>query len=330
MPPSIADLKSALHLQSALIPNVSPFQIVSDPKIGSKRVLRSIYPAGSYSGSGDKHAAFTATPLSNNAFQGKVSRYVRLEYQLYFQPGFNWVKGGKLPGILVGEEKGCNGGCSGGGSAEFCFSTRMMWRANGGGEMYLYAAKSVYFPDQPPESCKRSMEASSPEALFRLRQRNINPYRIPTEADEVYMTSKGVVKRADGSCLNGMGVTISPGATNVCNPTYGISIGRGGKFQFKSGTWHNITQIVRVNSKGKAKRDGFLSVYLDGKQVIKATNLVFLKSGYDPSTTAPNHLVKLMFSSFFGGHTKDYATPTKQWIDWRGFKMTTSATNIWK
>ncbi|OAQ29253.1 polysaccharide lyase family 14 protein, partial [Linnemannia elongata AG-77] len=236
-----------------------------------EHVLRSLYPAGSYSHSGDKHASFVSTPLPPAAFTGSKSRYIRLEYQMMFEPGFKWVKGGKLPGILMGSELGCNAGCSGGGTAENCFSTRMMWRADGMGELYLYAAKSL--------------------------------------------AANG------GGCLNGMGVKVSPGARNECNPTYGISIGRGGKFQFKSGQWHNITQVVRVNSKGKAVRDGYLAVYLDGAPVVQADKLVLLKNGYDPAKGGEDRLVKFMFSSFFGGSTKDYATPSKQWIAWKDFKM---------
>ncbi|KAG0289929.1 hypothetical protein BGZ97_006341, partial [Linnemannia gamsii] len=81
--------------------SVSPFA-------PGERVLRSLYPAGSYARSGDKHASFVATPLPEAAFAGPKSRYIRLEYQMMFEPGFKWVKGGKLPGILMGSELGCN------------------------------------------------------------------------------------------------------------------------------------------------------------------------------------------------------------------------------
>ncbi|KAF8927812.1 hypothetical protein BGZ58_010095 [Dissophora ornata] len=332
-PKSIAQLKTPLHLAANLVPGKNPFDIVLDPvaKKSKQRVLRSIYPAGSYARSGDKHAEFTSTPLPKEAFSGPTSRYIRLEYQMLFQPNFNWVLGGKLPGILLGSESGCNAGCSGGGTAENCFSTRMMWRAKGAGELYLYAAKSVYFPKEAAETCKRSLDKRSPEALFKLEQRRINAVRIDDDEDEISTNStSGLSKRASGSCLNGMGVTITRGAQNTCNPTFGISIGRGGSFKFKSGTWHNITQVVRLNSKGNAVRDGYLAIYLDGKPVIQAKDIVLLKKGYNPSNSADNHLVKFMFSSFFGGHTSIYATPKKQWIAWKGFKMATSVKNIWK
>ncbi|KAF9273948.1 hypothetical protein BGZ88_003379 [Linnemannia elongata] len=294
----------------------------ASPFASGEHVLRSLYPAGSYSHSGDKHASFVSTPLPPAAFTGSKSRYIRLEYQMMFEPGFKWVKGGKLPGILMGSELGCNAGCSGGGTAENCFSTRMMWRADGMGELYLYAAKSVYFPNQGPGKCKRSLDKRSPEAIFELQKRWLEDSHLPEIPHE--LAANG------GGCLNGMGVKVSPGARNECNPTYGISIGRGGKFQFKSGQWHNITQVVRVNSKGKAVRDGYLAVYLDGAPVVQADKLVLLKNGYDPAKGGEDRLVKFMFSSFFGGSTKDYATPSKQWIAWKDFKMGTNTQNVWE
>ncbi|KAI1292711.1 hypothetical protein EDD11_008601 [Mortierella claussenii] len=318
------------------MPGKNPFDIVADPasKRSKIRVLRSLYPANSYARSRNPHASFISTPLPKVAFSGPKSRYIRLEYQMFFQPGFQWVKGGKLPGILIGNESGCNAGCSGGGSAERCISTRMMWRADGGGELYLYAAKSVYFPKEPPETCKRSLDKRSPEALFRLEQRQLNPYRIPDEEEERALefttTASGIQKRAEtANCLQGMHVKISPGARNLCNPNYGISIGRGGDFKFRSGTWHNVTQILKLNSKGKAVKDGYLAVYLDRKPVIQINDLVLLKNGYDPNKAADNHLIKFMFSSFFGGSNASYRTPTAQWIAWKGFKMSTSVKNIW-
>ncbi|KAF9371510.1 hypothetical protein CPB97_001913 [Podila verticillata] len=359
-PTSIAQLTKPLHLLKPLQPGKSAFDIVPDPvtnkgqkrdlnrlqkRAPTERILRSLYPAHSYSHSNDPHASFVSTPLTKQAFGGPQSRYVRLEYQMLFQPGFQWVKGGKLPGILSGSEQGCNAGCSGGGSAENCFSTRMMWRANGEGELYLYAAKSVYFPEAPPNSCKRSIDPKSPESIFDIHEQWLNADRIPGDDEGVEAISDSelvlgannatsvIAKRAamSGSCLNGMNVTISPGAKNICNPTYGISIGRGGAFKFTSGTWHNVTQLVKINSKGKAVRDGYMAVYLDNKVVIRAENLVLLKNGYDPAKSQTDAgQVKLMFSSFFGGGSADYATPVAQWIGWKDFKMSSSPSNIWE
>jgi len=70
---------------------------------------------------------------------GWENRVVSLEsacltYRVRFQPGYEWVKGGKLPGLFGGNSP------SGGDPARNGFSTRMMWRKNAQGELYLYAA----------------------------------------------------------------------------------------------------------------------------------------------------------------------------------------------
>lgn len=62
-----------------------------------------------------------------------------LSYRVYFEPGWQWVKGGKLPGLAGGSlpsgGKGANGRDG--------FSARLMWRADG--RLAVYA----YHPDRP-------------------------------------------------------------------------------------------------------------------------------------------------------------------------------------
>lgn len=66
------------------------------------------------------------------------SDYMALSYDIRFPEGFDFVKGGKLPGLFGGsapmggeESTGENG-----------FTTRFMWRQDGAGEVYLYAPYS--------------------------------------------------------------------------------------------------------------------------------------------------------------------------------------------
>jgi|SRR5712671_2106184 len=88
----------------------------------------SINPAGRPQGGSE----FYATPLDlSNASS------VTLEYRVFFPSDFDWVKGGKLPGLYGGHTR-----CSGGNPALDCFSTRLMWRAGGAGELYLVLSMS--------------------------------------------------------------------------------------------------------------------------------------------------------------------------------------------
>jgi len=58
-----------------------------------------------------------------------------LHYTLQFSKGFDFVKGGKLPGFCGGPEN-VSGGRSADGSNGF--SARLMWRKDGRGEAYVY------------------------------------------------------------------------------------------------------------------------------------------------------------------------------------------------
>ncbi|KAG6375847.1 hypothetical protein JVT61DRAFT_2706 [Boletus reticuloceps] len=95
----------------------------------SSSLLQLVYPVHSVNpGSKPEGGAdFYATPLNLAG-----ARNVTLEYSVFFPANFNWVKGGKLPGLFGGHT-----GCSGGASAQDCFSTRLMWRPHGVGELYL-------------------------------------------------------------------------------------------------------------------------------------------------------------------------------------------------
>jgi hypothetical protein len=58
-----------------------------------------------------------------------------LRYCLKFSKDFQWVKGGKLPGLCGGPENVSGGRPSDGANG---FSARLMWRADGKGEAYVY------------------------------------------------------------------------------------------------------------------------------------------------------------------------------------------------
>lgn len=92
-------------------------------------ILQVFYPAGSVNPGNDPvgGADFYASPLNLDD-----ARSVTLEYSVFFPSGFQWVKGGKLPGLYGGHMT-----CSGGDDATTCFSTRLMWREDGAGELYL-------------------------------------------------------------------------------------------------------------------------------------------------------------------------------------------------
>ncbi|KAH8114215.1 hypothetical protein DFH11DRAFT_1596584 [Phellopilus nigrolimitatus] len=135
-----------------------------DDSANNSSVLQLFYPANSINpeNSPQGGADFYATPLPLDGASN-----VTLEYSVYFPAGFDWVYGGKLPGLYGGHMT-----CSGGDSATSCFSTRMMWRNDGAGELYLYAPKDKQTDalcNAPPESvCDAAYGLSVGRGSFRF------------------------------------------------------------------------------------------------------------------------------------------------------------------
>lgn len=92
-------------------------------------VMQLLYPANSIDPANKPQggAEFYASPIDLSD-----ARNVTMGYSVFFPENFDWVLGGKLPGLYGGHT-----GCSGGNAALDCFSTRLMWRQDGAGELYL-------------------------------------------------------------------------------------------------------------------------------------------------------------------------------------------------
>jgi len=100
--------------------------------------LRAFYPKGSYKPSASPQGGFqfysiptlvngsTTTPLFG-------AKEACVHYQVMFPSGFEFVKGGKLPGFWIGSTGG-----NGGNHIDDGASVRLMWRKDGDAEAYVY------------------------------------------------------------------------------------------------------------------------------------------------------------------------------------------------
>jgi hypothetical protein len=109
-----------------------------DPRF--PQLLRVSYPAGSAS---ERAARTDGTPHGGAQLyllrRGGSTDALNLRYYVRFPPGFEFVKGGKLPGLFGGSvtnDREIPDGTNG-------FSTRYMWRRQGDGEVYAYLPTSV-------------------------------------------------------------------------------------------------------------------------------------------------------------------------------------------
>lgn len=122
LPPLLANRPSVQHMRTSS----------EDPTL-----LQLFYPQSSINPSHPTRpqggADFYANPLQDKILHS--ARNVTLSYSVFFPAGFEFALGGKLPGLYGGHER-----CSGGDDAQACFSTRLMWRKGGLGELYLVSS----------------------------------------------------------------------------------------------------------------------------------------------------------------------------------------------
>ncbi|EGG22934.1 phosphoribosylamine-glycine ligase [Cavenderia fasciculata] len=98
--------------------------------VDNDTAFRAKYPAGSYKPSATPRGGFGWYSSPESVFASNVSCF---SFRVRFPTGFNYVKGGKLPGLWIGET-----GANGGTHIDDGSSVRIMWRAVGSSEVYLY------------------------------------------------------------------------------------------------------------------------------------------------------------------------------------------------
>lgn len=98
---------------------------------GTATALRVTYPEDT-SSPGDTEVGGAGFYSAPPALQGRD--HACLSYRVRFESGFDFVKGGKLPGLYGGEAPSGGDEVTG----ENGFSMRYMWREHGAGELYEY------------------------------------------------------------------------------------------------------------------------------------------------------------------------------------------------
>lgn len=90
-----------------------------------------------------------------------------------------------------------------------------------------------------------------------------------------------------------------------------------GAWTFKTGEWTDIQEVLRLNTPGQ--KNGYLSIRVNGKEVIKYDNLVFRIAQY------PNmNIAGMDVDTFFGGGNDWWATPTHQTTKFKEFILETA------
>jgi hypothetical protein len=137
-PPS-ASFQDTFERRQAGSFGLDNIEVLSDED-GFERVLRVHFPKGSASPTVSREEGVAVggaqqyLPLGD----GRAVDRLHLRYYVRFPAGFDFVKGGKLPGLFGGTVTGGRRTPDGSDG----FSTRYMWRRDGAGEVYAYLATS--------------------------------------------------------------------------------------------------------------------------------------------------------------------------------------------
>ncbi|GJJ13470.1 hypothetical protein Clacol_007724 [Clathrus columnatus] len=114
--------------------------VVTGPN-SNESAWEAFYPEGSYNPNGPIRGGFGFYMTGPPSFAEQLStaNEVLTSYSVMFEPDWEWMKGGKLPGQFGGVGDlayRCSGGRQN--DRTQCFDLRLMWRANGAGEVYAY------------------------------------------------------------------------------------------------------------------------------------------------------------------------------------------------
>ncbi|EIW80200.1 polysaccharide lyase family 14 protein [Coniophora puteana RWD-64-598 SS2] len=202
------------------------------------------YPKGSINPRSDREggSVFYIAGPPDFAKALEESREALISYRVLLDAEWEWVRGGKMPGMYGGEGDLAYH-CSGGRQSERCrcFNLRLMWRAHGHGELYAYLP--------PSDTNKNRLSAVPPRSIV--------------------------------------------------NPDYGVSAGRGA-FIWPKARWVTLAERVRLNDVGQA--NGEVQVWVDGQSVINVNGLILREN-------ADSRIKGIHFSTFFGGHEPEWASP---------------------
>jgi len=103
-----------------------------------QNILSVTYPVGSYKPSASVQGGLGFYASPDKYFPSDT---ITLQYLVKFADNFDWVKGGKLPGLYFGKP-----GASGGRFSTDAASIRIMWREEGEAEAYIYLPKDTVQP----------------------------------------------------------------------------------------------------------------------------------------------------------------------------------------
>jgi hypothetical protein len=325
---------SASSSSSLILPSPSP----TSNKLQVLYPKGSINPAGKIKGGAD----FYANPFD----PGKLERAtnISISYRAFFPSGFDFVKGGKMPGGFGGR-RGCSGGQDAGTAG--CFSTRLMWREKGAGELYLYAPRAKQGPavckTRPKSVCMDDYGMSIGRGSFVWKTGQWTSVRqtvglnTPGKKDGTFalfvddlmvMDIEGVYYR-DAVPSGEEGTQTDGDGGDQDDDDAGSS--SGDLLKNVVSDVGGLEHVLQVAAPNPTKRDTTASheplvpikVGRNGQFYIivpvnptpdPISDPIMLQSTSSTDKSKPAGFAGLFFSTFFGGHDSDWASPRDQYV----------------
>ncbi|KAG5339741.1 hypothetical protein C0989_003855 [Termitomyces sp. Mn162] len=103
-----------------------------------KKAMQAHFPQGSYTFGHNPQGGVSFYAPGPSSVDLTTAKEATFGYSVFFEKGFAFNKGGKLPGLYGGDSEDEAVSCSGGRRSTKCFSARLMWRAEAAGEFYTY------------------------------------------------------------------------------------------------------------------------------------------------------------------------------------------------
>ncbi|KAK7037583.1 hypothetical protein VNI00_011075 [Paramarasmius palmivorus] len=310
-------------------------EVLEEDDSSGSSVLQVLYPEGSINPANSPRggAQFYASPLDiTNATN------VTFTYSILFPEDFDFVKGGKLPGLYGGRT-----GCSGGDAAVTCFSTRLMWRAGGQGELYLYSPKDKQTKDLCDDNhsvCDAAYGLSIGRGSFKFapgkwtRLSQTVTLNTPGEQDGSFtldVDGEQVIDRKDVFYRDNLGYgPESTGKKSRDGKSRGTQVktpnpahhqigtgplGLGGLLRREDPTLDEL--FIQDGDEAFGTQE---STSNDGPVGFKG---IFFR--YQSCFTVSCAWINGFDSTFFGGHESEWASPRDQYVWFKNFSMSCNA-----
>jgi len=216
------------------------------------------------------------------------------EYDIMFGENFNFVRGGKLPGLGGGTSKGCGGTPE---EYQNGFSARLMWR-----EIDFEREQLIKKPIK--EKMRLLKEILNSKENDELKKARFND--LKKEITKLSWLARDLVKSPHKSYL----------VQYMYYPDRQTSFGDDQIYRYKNknvfvepNKWYNIKMRIKLASDPK-KKDTLLA-WVDGKKALSRKLNLRKKKSYG--------INQVMFSLFFGGDDQTFATEKEEKVYFRRF-----------